>query len=910
MLKDPGSLDADELEREFEALIWYKNRYVQAQVLHFAVHLSRGAETVEAAEIVRLVLEARADPRGKAKYTKGDQTNELEAMHIAAGLGNVGAMELLLLAEQRMERPESQDKDLINSYCVLSRGGIKRPFYVPLHDAAYLGSKNAVVWLLENSANASLQNVDGYTPLHWLAQVGLESECDLQIMVQSLVKHKSRLDIRTKGKGGKEGQLPLELAAADASPFPRHLLHLLAPSFQGASSGALSSASSPDTQALSFFEDLCLLSSVNTDAAKHLARRLMELENVKTQHRLLVDAQTDNAVDSMANLFHMSPEVAADIMEMLSVKPVVQDQGRHPIRTRASLWGLFYWTTMRCAYQPDTKNKDGLEWPEWRFDSTKYEESLRTDQPELGWHLDLVKRPQESEERREYVQDVTTRAVLIPNIIDIDVFMALACTGADSSQIFSKLAVQGIINCLWDHLICYAIYVRLFFNCIELLVQVLWGLQGSVLKTNAPSQAPLCWSIVTAGLITDLVNDCWWFLAYNRKRQGHYDKFRAWQEEAAATSKADSLCQKRPPGLHALWRIRSFFTTSMIISDVPLLIIKVWFVWELMGQKPGNMTDEQQALLAACSLLQFCKLFYNLRVTQCGRKVTTIFSAFFSGAISEMLLVTWLFFCCVCLAFSMLKRNGDGMTSGLKIYRGLLFGDGDGLDYMGLKARSEENKTDIEEGGDDSRTHTALMLIATLLFNIVIGNLTTAVYSSEYERLEAEAELHFQRERAKCCCELLLSLQKLKLPADGSKEHVLKGLRLFVFAAFFFGVALHFLRMMLPIAHFVSACLLAGGQVTVMALLLNSSWFPLREGDEEGPEQPHFLWICSRSDFGRDDKEGAMSSILDERMDRLELKVQEQVSKLDRRVENLSGQLEAKIDGLSEQMDKLLKALT
>lgn len=874
-LKGGEPLDNDEeLEQEFEALLFYKNRYVQARLLHFAMYLSAGAESVEDADIVRVVLEARANPQGTARYTKGEETNVLQPIHIAAGLGNVGAMKLLL--------EKSEDKDiLLNAYCMLEG----KPFYVPLHDAAYLGKTNAVVWLLETGAEASKQNRDGYTPLHWLAQVGLESENDLQIMVRSLIKHKARLDMRTNpSKGHVEGQLPLELAAADASLFPRHLLHLLAPSFQGATREGNAQES------LSFFEDLCLLSSLNTDAAKHLARRLMESEDLDCRNRLLADAQMTNSVDRMANLFHMAPEVAADIMELLSVKPVVQDPGRHPIRTRASLWGLFYWTTMRCAYQPDATKKNGLQWPEWRFDSRKEDENLRRDQPALIWHLDLVKRPSESEERREYVQDVTTRALLIPNMIDIDIFMALASTGTNGARIFSKLAVQGIIYFLWDHLICYAIYVRIFFNFIELLVQVLWGLQGSAQGMKAPSQAPLFWSITTAGLLTDCVNHCWWFCAHYRKWKGHYDDFCDWQKKATA---------QRPPGLHALWRLKSFFTTSMLISDLPLCVIKAAFVWDVGCQTQGPMDDRPQTLLAACSLMQFCKLFYILRVTQCGRKVTTIFSAFFSGAISEMLLVTWLFFCCVCLAFSMLKRNVAGMTSGLQIYRGLLFGDGDALDYMGL-------------GRDDGGIHTGLMLIATLLFNIVIGNLTTAVYGSEYERLEAEAELHFQRERAKCCCELLLSLQKLKLPADGSRDHVLKVLRALVVVAFPLGFGLHLLDTVLPITHIWSACLLSFGQLTTMALLLNSPWFPQREDGAEGPAEPHFLWICTRSDFSEEDfrleqlDKDALSSIVDERVESLELKVQEQISRLDRRVEHLSGNLEEKIVGLSQQMEKLL----
>ncbi|CAE8707538.1 unnamed protein product [Polarella glacialis] len=114
---------------------------------------------------------------------------------------------------------------------------------------------------------------------------------------------------------------------------------------------------------------------------------------------------------------------------------------------------------MRCSYQADAVKKGSLRCPEWRFDSTKGDDKHLKDQPELAWHLDLVKIPSETEERREYVDDVDTKAVLLPNILDIDIFMALSCTRQAHSRIFAKMAVQGIIYCLWDPcpLICVPI---------------------------------------------------------------------------------------------------------------------------------------------------------------------------------------------------------------------------------------------------------------------------------------------------------------------------------------------------------------------------------------------------------------------------------------------------------------------
>ncbi|CAE8599575.1 unnamed protein product, partial [Polarella glacialis] len=619
----------------------------------------------------------------------------------------------------------------------------------------------------------------------------------------------------------------------------------------------------------------------------------------------------DNAVDRMANLFHMAPEAAADMLELLMIKPVVADPGRHPIRTRASLWGLFYGRSMRCSYQADAVKKGSLRCPEWRFDSTKGDDKHLKDQPELAWHLDLVKIPSETEERREYVDDVDTKAVLLPNILDIDIFMALSCTRQAHSRIFAKMAVQGIIYCLWDQIMIPTVYVRLLSGSIDLFVQASWGLTnvgepGQLEDTNAPTHAPMFWSIVTAGLCRDIFNLGWWYSAHHQKWKSHYSAFRKWQEDASAD---------RPPSLHALWRPQAFWNSSIVVTELPLHIGKALFIWDLRAQHVGVMTEAQQALLTAITLLQFFKLVYMLRLTHCGKKVTTIMSAFFSGAISEMFVVTSLFFGSVCLAFAMLKRKGTATWSGLYLYRGLLFGDGDALDYMGL---------DPKEGSDGSGVRTSLTLAATLLFNVVILNLTVAVYSSEYDRLEREAELHFQRERAKYCCELLLGVQKLRLRSDGSDRWKLTLLKALALLAGLSGLALHSDR----IGHhpsvkdlwslrFLSAGLIAFAQVSLTTIFMTSSWFPQREDGQEGPENEHFLWICHRSDYNEDQFSSdeldkmVVSNIVDERIGRMETRMEQKfsqhISRLDEKFDSLSGQVDSKLTCLGDQMAKLLQ---
>jgi len=560
---------------------------------------------------------------------------------------------------------------------------------------------------------------------------------------------------------------------------------------------------------------------------------------------------------------------------------------------------------MRCEYQADAEEQRAgglgalrLRWPVWKYDSTKTDDMYMKDQPNLQWHLSLVKRPHESEERREYVDDVDVKVVLLPNILDIDIFMALASTRESMQRIFAKLPVQGIIHCLWDHLMVPAVVTRLLFNGLDLTVQSMWGLNSVGAGTNSHLYAPVWWSIIVAGLMRDVSNMLWWFYAHCCKWYGHYRAFRKWQEDVAG---GDNTLQ-RPPSLHSLWRPQAFFSFTLVFTEMPLYAAKAWFVWDVRhlgeGDPAATLSDVQQAMLTANALLQFFRLIYMLRLTNSGKRVTTILSAFFSGAISEMFVVTSLFFGAVALAFAMLKRKHASAWIGLYLYRGLLFGDGEALDYMGLDPKEQTEGTYIR---------TMLMLLATLLFNIVILNLTIAVYSSEYDRLEKESELHFQRERSRACCELLLSIQKLRLRGPG-ELWILWTAKALVGLAILLGAALLGLQLgPLALRGFTAACLFTFAQVGIQAINMSSHWFPRRDDGQEGPADEHFLWICHRSNYSEDCFVKDENTAIEERFGRLDEKLNVQISRLDERVGSMGGHLESKIDCLAEQLRKVLQ---
>jgi len=948
----PGALSQEDLEAELKDLLEYKNRKVQARLLHHAMAVSVKEREADA-ESVRRVLNARADVHGKASYWKGEMRNDLEAIHVAAGLGYVPVLQAIIDA---VSQREGLDKvpDLVNRYCMM--GSDK--FYAPIHDAAYLGKADAVTFLLKHRADPSKQNREGNTPLHFIAKQsllqGYETEQELEAMVRSMIKAKARLDARNL-----QNRIPLEEAVQDESSFPRRLLHFLAPSFQVATREPATAQQQPSIIHVkstsseggspmantkcehSFLEDMCVLSCLNTDAANQLSHHLSEDPDCHV--RVRIDAQKDNAVDHMASLFHMAPEAAAKMLEILLVKPAVEDPGHHPIRTRASLWGLMYHKRMRCTYQADFKavdveqqsglqvrdstEKEKIRLPQWQWDSDKADKADWKDQVQTErWHADLVQTPAEDQERRDHVYDVDTKVVLLPNILDIDIFMALASTPEAHSCIFAKLSVQGIIYCCWDNLCIPVVYTRLFLNVVDLVVQGYWGLLNISMQSRGAGgslwlRPSLWWSVVAASVLRDMLNMAWWYRSYAAKYAAHYAKYRAWQSNEkpqAAGEQGASSPASRPPSLHSLWRPQAFLTLHTIF-EICLMVSKLGFVWLTFGTTGGAVGDAGQAMLTANTVLQLYKVIYMLRLTNFCKKISTILSAFSSGAICEVMVVTLLFFFSVCLAFAMLSNTPTYTSMGwLFLYRGLLFGDGDALDAMGLQFMCT-----TDEGGAPSVnnfTQTSVMLLATLLFNIVIMNLTTAVYSAEYDRLEKEAELHFQRERAKACCEILLSLQKIKLPPDdetspGRSANVLQFLKGSCVFCVIVGILLHLKSHGRGVycVQLASAVLLAYAQVVTQAVWMASDWFPLREDGEEGPEKEHFLWICYRSDFCEDqfapndlDKQ-VFQEVVEERLGKLDEFMSDRVVRLDAAIDSMNEAFEDKMNCLEARIEKLLQ---
>lgn len=842
------------IEREHEELIPYKGRYLKGRPLHFAIWVaslnSLSPLGMDGLEDVKILLWAKAEPNSSATYTRRKEVVELPALHIAAGLGCIAAMEMIL---DYVDSPS----DEINRFCFCG----DREFYCALHDAVFNGKAKAAIWLLEQHADPSVKNMEGYTALHWLALRSMDEDSDVEEVVRSLIRSRASVEQSTE-----EGKIPLEMAVKPGSLFPKHLLYLLAPSYQALDGAQVR------LHNCSFFEDLALMSSHSGKAAQDFADRIATLPVAVAKHKAIADAQHENAVDCMASLLQMAPEAAAVMLGLLlelEARPIQENPGHHSLSSRAILWGR----TLQCAYKPDQRmtrlgpRQNLVRWPEWKYDAT------------LGhaptWHGKLLQAPQEHQARSSKVFDVETLVLLLPNILDIDICMALASTRSVHRQIFNSLPVKAAVHCLWMELISTVFGLTLIFNFMDLLIFACWGLtpagrpllwrltssNNQDIGTNSSLQFPRFANFLLAGLLRDLVNISWWLYSLCWK----------WLRHKKNVTIAGTLGRGHElrSGLHSLWHPAKMFDLShnTNMPELILILLKAVFLLSVQCVQGCDraMSHWTQALLAVCFFMHSVKLIYMLRVSAFGgKKILVLLKTLVSGAMREMFLVAFLFFLAFVVTAVMLDRKGAISVVSWSLYRGLIFGDGAGLDNMGFAIEgSWRGESGFIEDIDVLQWLLTIMAILGTVTFIVILNMIIAIYSNEYGRLETESDLLFQRERAKYCCNCLLGMQKLR-----SRSCCFRYL---VAAAVIFCTVGSILLFILfpsndpnvapppPLAAF----LLAVSQVGMQALMMHSDWFAVGRSGEEGPRQEHFLWTvrrCEQRDLQAEQKQRRMET--------------------------------------------------
>merc|ERR1719436_1968600 len=110
------------------------------------------------------------------------------------------------------------------------------------------------------------------------------------------------------------------------------------------------------------------------------------------------------------------------------------------------------------------------------------------------------------------------------------------------------------------------------------------------------------------------------------------------------------------------------------------------------------------------------------RLSPGGIRIHAIVNSFIGGATKEMLYITLAIFASFAVVFVMLARGNDQATTGLMLassYRGLLFGDGDGFNNLGMNVEEDHYAANNE-------TLMMFLVLGSFFFNIILLNLIIA----------------------------------------------------------------------------------------------------------------------------------------------------------------------------------------
>ncbi|CAE7404362.1 unnamed protein product [Symbiodinium pilosum] len=286
------------------------------------------------------------------------------------------------------------------------------------------------------------------------------------------------------------------------------------------------------------------------------------------------------------------------------------------------------------------------------------------------------------------------------------------------------------------------------------------------------------------------------------------------------------------PQMQRMWSLRSSILAGWCIPTLLLAAIQLTFSYSTYSREHELTSFEEEELLflSLNVLFRSWTIIYMCRLHASGVPIHAISNSLVGGATRQIMIITMMIFASFCFAFLIIdsnKQSGWVLTSA---YRGLLFGSGMGLDNLGL---------DVGPAFDDNDPiMTEVSVIGSSFFCVIVMNLIIAVYSSEYNRVQGDIPHHFLHSRTIYC--LMYFLSGHTLPWKGQRVNRC----LMVGAAA--TCSLCIVAPMYFAAPFLTALVLAFGEVAIVASLLQCDWFSM-EGVAYSKEE-HFLWICYRSD--------------------------------------------------------------
>eukprot|EP00929_Paragymnodinium_shiwhaense_P110391 TRINITY_DN7737_c0_g1_i5.p1 TRINITY_DN7737_c0_g1~~TRINITY_DN7737_c0_g1_i5.p1 ORF type:complete len:1327 (+),score=315.70 TRINITY_DN7737_c0_g1_i5:168-4148(+) len=574
-LQDGADVTWVNKSNESTCKMMYKSRQLFCNSLHAAANFQQTSSEDDvflgesprfgrfnACEVVRLLLEAKAPVSRRA--TIGDD-RELEAVHLAAGSGNIET--LVLLLESKAD-PNAEAK----------KNGQKH--YHPIHDAAWFGQTEAVRRLLEFKAKVEATNDLGQTALHLAAEHGHVGIVEL--IVRSFQKKKGKYGKSAVQQEGKalvktrdvRGKLPIDLAV-EGGQFPPGSLHLFTSCLDHAAQveAFVKIALSCPAAASALIRNGNLTAD-DLDGDSSSRPSLDGKAPICKQWRrsLQIGAAEGDppAIDVpiLASLIEHAPQAAVDLLDGLTDAPHVADREHNPLPIRAAIPLGSEACRLSCVYE------DSCIWD--------FNPCAGTAVIQPAWRAELA--PTHKLDGLE----VQVRVVKLKGLADLRLLHSLA--NVPDHRIFTKLVVHALLKFVWSRF-CAMFLLELVHKALTLAVICYWIWQAWLYPPEDLLYKRLLWSVVASHGMYECVTIVWtsWTCLIGLGIEKFlYHLSREWHRV-----------------------LISAFTLALASSCHPNFGPKIHAVDEMV-----NDIDDNQILLAVACILHWGWLLYELRAFQ------------------------------------------------------------------------------------------------------------------------------------------------------------------------------------------------------------------------------------------------------------------------------------------------------
>jgi len=607
------------------------------------------------------------------------------------------------------------------------------------------------------------------------------------------------------------------------------------------------------------------------------------------------DNDVNDLTDCLAQLIYLAP-VAAGILfdlllEDLEKNNPLQDLHSKPHLEIKGIWGIVMNDPMIAVYtNTDLKGKK-----------------------EIAENHELT-----NANRDPNVYEVTRKRCVVSNIMDLDIIQALAYT--NEVQIFAKESVQALLFCAWRPMMVPMVRIQTCLALLDLAAVLAWGLttaKGTVFdrfwwsKThdsrdgkwlvahdypadawkigtgmqhvyayNSPRHVPSCWNVLAASALRQVIALIFRTITF-------WERWR--------TAKKRQKAGEEKPGeegsLRVFWGWHPFFL--MITNGQPLLLIfKSGFLILTIGKSEQVMTSAEQSMLCATFFFTVAALLtpYRVVMSKISLSLMSIKKAVLDDDAFYFVIFISVIFIFFILAWEIIDRENTFLFALVQGFRGLIVGDGDGLDFLGLK--TDDDTVRDEEA---HKFKAAFGIIGMMLFFTYLMQLLIAIFSNTYDKASKYVWLHFHQARAQDLRDAILGLHKFRL--DTKFMNFMKYLKVHHafcspwifrngFLIFMVGLLMQVVVHLVPQQMFHETLYFLGSLVSVFALtwgaiLMESSPFMGEEIDDDWfpattdkLKERHDLYVFTRADYdeglflGEDQLEAQVESIR-ENLDKL-----------------------------------------